>query len=236
MREHRIQVPPPVREGRVRLSEPAAHHLIRVLRLRPGDRVIAFDGEGGEAPAVLLAGDATGEWLAIASPQPTVAEPLVRLRLVTALLKGDKLSDVVRMGTELGVSRFSPLVSARCVVATLSAAKLVRLRRVAAEAARQSLRAHVPVIDEPVSLAALRWQGAAWIADPRASTAWGELAAARPAELTLISGPEGGFREAEVDALVARGAQSVRLVPSVLRAETAPIAMASAYLLSGGER
>lgn len=236
MRENRVRVPPPLREGRVRLSDAAAHHLVRVLRLRPGEALVAFDGEGGEAPAVLLAGDTEGEWIAVSAPQPSSHEPVRQVRLATALLKGDRLSDVVRMGTELGVDRFTPLLTARCVVTSLSATKLVRLRRVAEEAARQSLRARVPTIDEPVGLAGLEWRGVAWLADPRASVPWRERAAQPVREVTLISGPEGGFSEAEVAALVARGAQPVRLVPSVLRAETAPIAMAAAYLLAGGER
>ena len=231
-----MQIPSPIREGRVRLSEAAAHHLLRVLRLRPGDRLVAFDGAGGEAPAV-IASDAAGfVALDVGVPRVTRREARVQLRLVTALLKGDKLSEVVRMGTELGVARFTPLLSARCVVTSLSAAKLVRLRRVAAEAARQSLRARVPDVDELVNLAALQWQGEAWLADPRAEVNWAEVVAARPTDLTLISGPEGGFADAEVAALVARGARAVRLVPSVLRAETAPIAMAAAYLLAGGDQ
>jgi 16S rRNA (uracil1498-N3)-methyltransferase len=235
MREHRVRIPPPLPEGRTRLSETAAHHLLRVLRLRPGDALVAFDGEGLEADAQVLENDVNGAFINIGVARRAARAATRALTLAIALLKGDKLSDVVRMGTELGVMRFVPVLTARCVATDLSPAKLARLRRVAEEAARQSLRAHVPSIDEPVALAGLRWHGAALVADPAAPAAWVNVAARDALELTVISGPEGGFRVDEVEALVAQGAERVRLVPSILRAETAPIAVAAAYLLAGGD-
>jgi 16S rRNA (uracil1498-N3)-methyltransferase len=235
VREHRVLIPPPLPQGRTRLSDAAAHHLLRVLRLRPGDPLVAFDGEGMEADALLLAGDVDGAFIEIAAARPAERAARRHLTLAMALLKGDKLSDVVRMGTELGVMRFVPIVTARCVATALSPTKLVRLRRVAEEAARQSLRAHIPDIEAPVALTALRWRGAALVADPLASASWSTVVAHNAPELTVITGPEGGFREDEVAGLVARGAERVRLVPSILRAETAPIAVAAAYLLAGGD-
>lgn len=235
MREHRVRIAAPLLVGRVRLAEAAAHHLLRVLRLRVGAPVVAFDGEGREAHATLVASDELGTYLELTALREAGREPRRQLTIAPALLKGDKLSEVVRMATELGAVHFSPVVSARCVVTTLSPAKHGRLQRVAEEASRQSLRTWVPPVDESVPLASLRWSGVALVADPRAAFQWHEIRERHAPALTLISGPEGGFRDDEIEQLLARGAHSVRLVASVLRAETAPVAMAAAYLLAGGD-
>jgi 16S rRNA (uracil1498-N3)-methyltransferase len=222
-----------LQEGTLRLVGPEAHHLARVLRVRPGDPIIAFDGAGQEAEGTVASVDADAVMLALGPARTASVEAPVEVEVAVALLKGDKLAQVVRQLTELGVVRVRPIVTARCDVPRLSPAKADRLRRVAAEAAKQAGRALVPTIEEVVPLARLSWSGPAWVADPRARRGWHELDVPRPADggpVTLLTGPEGGFDDDEVASLRERGAIPVRLGARVLRAETAPIALTAALL------
>lgn len=216
----------------MRLSPEEAAHL-RVLRAAVGDAVTLFDGAGLTAEAVIIALDETGATLEAGPPQPESRETPQPVILAVALLKGDKLADVVRAGTELGAAEFRLLVTARSEAKEIGLAKLERLRRVALEAAKQSGRAHVPSVLEPVRLEALGPVGRGLVAHPGGSR--------RPAEalvwdgsLWLATGPEGGFTEAEIAALEARGFLRVGLGPRVLRAETAPLALLAAVTAAEG--
>jgi 16S rRNA (uracil1498-N3)-methyltransferase len=219
--------------GRQRLYGGAGHHLARVLRVQPGAEVVAFDGTGHEAPGRVLEVEGDAVWLELGEPEAAMNEPRRVLTLAPALLKGDKLADVVRMGTELGVVAFRPVLARRCDVRELSAVKLARLVRIAGEAARQSGRARVPQVHAAVALDELVWEGGAVVADPTAPQAWRDAPELDGEALTVITGPEGGWLPVERDALAARGARPVQLGGRVLRAETAPVAMAAAWLLDG---
>src|SRR5690606_10861724 len=82
---------------------PGAHHLRDVLRVRPGDAVEAFDGRGYQARGVVAEVGHDGVSLTLEAAQATTSEPPLRLTLAVALLKGDKLTDVIRPATEIGV-------------------------------------------------------------------------------------------------------------------------------------
>jgi 16S rRNA (uracil1498-N3)-methyltransferase len=232
VRVHRLRLDA-LGAGPRRVVGSAGHHLARVLRVRPGAPVVAFDGAGLEAEGRVERIDDEGVWLDLGTPRAATTEAPRSLTLAVALLKGDKLADVVRMGTELGVAGFRPFVARRCDVRELSAAKLDRLAWVASEAARQCGRARVPEVAAAVPLAALAWSGAALVADPRAALAWRDLPPADDVAATIVTGPEGGLSDDELDQLAARGAVAVRLGPRVLRAETAPVAAAAAWILAG---
>lgn len=240
MRRHRVRVDA-LAEGERRLLGPAAHHLARVLRARPGQPVAAFDGAGLEAFGRITAIDADGVVVDLEPPRPAATEPDRAVTLAPALLKGDKLADVVRMATELGVAAVRPVLTRRCDATELSPARLARWRRVAEEAARQCGRARVPEVAEAVRLEALAWTGTLLVADPFAEAALGDVVADlgdasgdRGATVTVVTGPEGGLTPDEVAALVARGGRAVALGRRVLRAETAPVAVAAALLTWDG--
>jgi 16S rRNA (uracil1498-N3)-methyltransferase len=232
VRVHRVRAEE-LAEGRRRLVGDAGHHLARVLRVRPGAEVVAFDGRGREASGRVVEVDGDGVWLELGEPTLASSEPARSLTLAPALLKGDKLADVVRMGTELGVVAFRPVLARRCDVRALSPARLLRLRRVASEAARQSGRALVPAVHEAVAVGELTWAAAAVVADLGAPSSWRVASGLDGDRLTAITGPEGGWTPEELAALEVRGATRVRLGGRVLRAETAPVAMAAAWLLAG---
>jgi len=232
MRVHRVRLEG-LAAGRTRLVGPGGHHLARVLRVRPGSEIVAFDGGGREAPGRVVAIEGDVVWLELEAPTTASSEPLRALTLAPALLKGDKLADVVRMGTELGVVAFRPLLARRCDVRELSPARRARWQRVASEAARQAGRALVPVVHDAVPVREFAWEAMAVVADPTATLAWHEAPGLGSARLTAITGPEGGWTAEEVAALEARGATRVRLGGRVLRAETAPVALAASWLLAG---
>ena len=235
MRVHRIFIAD-LREGECVLTGSEAQHLVGVLRAGPGTLVRAFDGQGLEASGVVTHTEASRVVLELEEPTLSAAEASLELTLAVALLKGDKLSGVVRQGTELGVARFSPIVSERCDVRELSVNKLGRLRRVAQEAAKQSGRSVVPTVGEPQKLGTLSLDGLCLVAHPQAPVTLRAvleqaLSEHTPARVTVVTGPEGGFTPAEIDELQAKGACAVRLGARILRAETAPIALTAALLV-----
>lgn len=197
-----------------------AHHLGRVLRLRPGEAVGASDGAGRWRVCEVAA---VGPAVRLEAVGPVVAEPEPRPPLTVgfSLVKGDRPELVVQKLTELGVDRILPLVAARSVVrwdAERAARALGRLRHVAREAAMQSRRPRLPEVGEltPVAVAAADLAGAGGLCQQGGAVA---PTLRRPA---LLVGPEGGWDEAEL----ACGLPHVRLGPTTLRAETGAIAAA----------
>lgn len=212
-----------------------ARHLRSVLRVRVGEEVVAFDGQGMEAVGRVEAVSPDGVAVRLEAPREGGREPGAAITLAVALLKGDKLADVVRKGTELGVAGFRLFTCAHADVPAVSDGKLRRYRRIAREAAKQCGRDRVPEVSAAVGLADLPLEGKALVAVPEAPVTLRQaLPSGSPRAVTLVSGPEGGLRDDEVAGLVARGADAVRLGPRVLRAETAPVALAAAVLVPDG--
>jgi len=193
------------------------HHLERVLRLRPGDELTVADGAGRWrrcrfGPALEADGDVEVE----VPPAPAIT-------LGFALTKGERPEWTVQKLTEVGVDRIVPFVSARSIVRWDEAKaerNAERLRRVAREAAMQSRRAFLPVVEDVAEFADVVTRTGAALAAPDG----------RPPDLAracLLVGPEGGWTDEELALAPVR----VALGPTVLRAETA--AVAGAVLLAG---
>lgn len=200
------------------------HHLVSVLRLRPGELVVAADGGGRWGLCRFRGG--SGDLLETDGPVVFEPAPLPALTIAFAPAKGDRPEWVVQKLTELGIDCIAVLSTARAVVRWEGAradAALGRLRRVAAEAAAQSRRVWVPEIRGVLTLDALEPAGLA-LAEPGG----GPLGTA---VTTVAVGPEGGWTP---DELAGDGARRiVGLGANVLRAETAAIA---AGVLLGARR
>lgn len=194
------------------LSTGDRHHLERVLRLRVGEAVTASDGAGRRVACRWAGGAALevdGEVVVEPAPAPLVT-------VAFSPVKGDRPEWAVQKLTELGVDRIVPLVAARSVVrwtGDQGAAAVERWRRVAREAAMQSRRAWLPVVEEAVSFR----EAAAW---PGAAMAVGGGDPPSLARPVVLVGPEGGW---DADELAA-GLPTVGLGPNVLRTETAAVA------------
>jgi 16S rRNA (uracil1498-N3)-methyltransferase len=241
---HRFFIDPDHLTGRhVYFDADQAHQLRRVLRLRPGDRVLVLDGrqwqydvtleEVSNARAVGLLGERTAAG----------GEPAVRLTLYQSLLRREKFEWVLQKGTELGVAAFVPVITRRSLLRDaddVTPEKLARWRRIIKEAAEQSGRGLLPDLSPPVPFAA-----ALDDAVRPALIAWEEerdmnlRAALRPhegtTEVALFVGPEGGFEPEEIAAARQAGVLSVTLGRRVLRTETAAVVGAALVLYELGE-
>jgi 16S rRNA (uracil1498-N3)-methyltransferase len=217
-------------ESRVVLEAAEAAHL-RVLRAKPGDAITVFDGVGLEAKGVILEVSDLKIILHLEPARAVNLEPPQPITLAVALLKADKLSDVVRSATELGVSKFQLLITQHAEAKDIGAQKLERLRRVAVEAAKQCQRNVIPELLEPVRLAQL--EGSGLVAHPHSNMRPRE-AVLWDAPITLISGPEGGFSSAEVALLEEKGFARVTLGARILRAETAALALVASLTAAEG--
>jgi 16S rRNA (uracil1498-N3)-methyltransferase len=224
--------PEAVDADRVRFDADEAHHLGRVLRLRPGGLVEATDGAGTLYTVRLVAVDPTGAWGTIEGRATPGRESPCVLTLAQGILKGDRMSWLVQKATELGVARLIPMETARVVARSGggAAGRLSRWGRIAREAVKQSGRVVVPTIDRPRAFAevagAAAKHDAAWIFWEGGGQALRVAAAAagRPASALLLVGPEGGFTAEEVALAEGAGARVVSLGPRTLRAESAGLA------------
>jgi 16S rRNA (uracil1498-N3)-methyltransferase len=221
----------------VTLAADEARHLGDVLRLGRGDEVFVFDGEGREFRCVVEAqGRDTATLKIVDDVAPARPESPLRLTLAVALLKGEKFDLVVQKATELGVARIIPVVTKLADVRLRDEAdaerRLMRFRRIALEACKQSGRAREPQIDAPVEFLSLIKSAAAdeqeWrvIFSERGGMSLNkalEALRARPVALTALVGSEGGWTDEEIaEALGARWSV-VTLGGRTLRAETAAI-------------
>jgi 16S rRNA (uracil1498-N3)-methyltransferase len=214
--------------GRARLDGPEGRHAATVKRLRPGETVLLCDGRGGLAHAVVDAAGRDTVDLTITARSDT-GPPSPRVVLAQALVKGDRGELAVELATEAGVDGILPWRAARCVARWEEGPRgekaLGRWRSTVREAAKQARRPWLPVVEEPVTTAALaRHVAAADLAvvlHESAPDRLADLALPPHGELLLVVGPEGGITDAEIAALVEAGARPVRLGPEVLRASTA---------------
>lgn len=213
----------------VELTGPEARHAATVRRLRTGEVVLLADGRGGLADATVEAVGRDTVHLRI-TQRAVLVPPALRVLLAQALVKGDRGELAVELATEAGVDVILPWRAARCVArwdpGPRGEKALARWRSTVREAAKQARRPWVPVVEEPVTTAALarRVAGvdAALVLHEGATDGLVDLAGELPAtgDLLLVVGPEGGVTDREVDELVAAGARPVRLGPEVLRAST----------------
>lgn len=221
--------PDAVHGDRVAFEAAAAHHLGRVLRASVGDVVQAVDS-GGALLSVRLTTIAArrAEGLIVSRAALATESPL-DLTLAQGIPKGDKMDGIVRMATELGVTRLVPLLTARTVVRLEPArrnSRLDRWRRIAKEAAQQSGRAAVPEITLPRELTGwAREAGTAGLLVCLWEEAREGLDGCLPAgpcpRATVLVGPEGGLAPDEVRELADGGALVASLGPRLLRTETA---------------
>ncbi len=213
-------------------------HAARVLRVRPGDEIRVFDGQGVEIRAEVerVAPDAV-----IVRPRERVTpapEPAVMLTVLQSVIKTAAMDDVVRDAAMMGVTRLQPIVSARSNVTleVLSRRRSVaRWQRVAVAATKQCGRAVVPDIRPPMGFDAALPVAEGWaptrilLVEPAARhptvlSARALVDAAPPSSAVLAVGPEGGWTEVEVAAAEASGFVALALGARVLRADAVSIA------------
>ncbi len=230
----RFYLPPEAWASDPVLTGDEARHLSQVLRMRPGDSVIVFDGKGHRAPAEVLAVSRDRVSLKLGEIRPTVP-PLPAITLVQAVPKGKNMDLIVQKSVELGVAAIQPLVTRNTVVQP-GDGKSEKWRRVALEACKQCGQDLLPEIADPADFAK-------WISSQPEAPGLKLVASLAPGsrpfrevlrnhpdtvEATLLVGPEGDFTAEETAAALAAGFVPVSLGSIVLRAETAAIFSVSA--------
>ncbi|MGH2453548.1 MAG: RsmE family RNA methyltransferase [bacterium] len=232
---HRLAVSAESIAGDHMVLPPAqAHQVADVLRMRPGERVLLFDGRGTEY-LVELTVVASGEVRGRVIERRAGSRRALRLVLVQAVPKGAKMDLIVRMGTEVGIDAFVPVLTRRAITRP-APGRLERWRRIGAAAASQSGRSTIPSIEAPRpfteiwpllsgSLVLMPWE------EERAQSIGAVLAVPRgAAAVALLIGPEGGWDPAEVETARDHGAEVVSLGPLTLRTETAGVVAAAMVL------
>ena len=217
------------------LPREEAEHLTRVLRLGVGDTVAVFDGRGREFIARVTAADRRDVRVQLLSRIEPVAEAMVAVTLAQAVLKGDKMDEVVRDAVMLGATAVQPLVTRRSettVAALMRGSRAERWRRVALASVKQSRRAVLPEIRMPLTLESYLDDPAAALTmmfvEPDAAGGAAEpLSALRsappPTDAAVLVGPEGGWSDEEVEAARARNVRLMTLGPRTLRADAVPL-------------
>lgn len=227
MRTVRIHVPEPLQaDTEMTLPEDAAHHAIGVLRLRPGDRLTLFNGDGLEYRAEIIHADRRRDCrVLLGSAERPGVESGLDVTLVQAVCRGDRMDWCIQKSTELGVGRIQPVFTARTGVRLdrkRAEKRQQHWRQVAVSACEQCGRVRVPEIAAALPLGDLdSAPGQGLFLHPQAVLAAGDLAAPPDAAFRIVIGPEGGLDSDETRHLEQLGYQGLRLGPRILRTETA---------------
>ena len=244
---HRFFVPPECIDGdEAVVTGAAARQLATVLRAAPGDRIALLDDTGVEY-LVTLSRVGPKEVVGVVTGRAVDAEaPSAPITLYQALLKADRFEQVLQKCTELGVARFVPIMTERCVPRVgerRSANRYRRWRRIVTEAAEQSGRRRVPALEAAVGLkeacgAAEGVRLIPWEKERATGIRAALKAAGREAArggVSVFVGPEGGLTADEIQLAASRGIAPVSLGPRVLRSETAAMAAVAAIQYELGE-
>ena len=228
-------------ESELVLQGGSAHYLLRVLRVIPGQTVILFNGNGHDYVSEVVVPGKKDVRLRVLSRLPARPESPLRLTLVQALSRGERMDQTLQKSTELGVVAFQPLLTERVEVRIRPEKLKQRMEhwhKVVVSACEQCGRATIPDLNEPIGLD--EWLGRTeqaqrLVLEPGSETA---LAKTRLGDrVELLIGPEGGFSERELATMSQNEVLAVSLGPRILRTETAgPAAIAVLQAIAGDLR
>jgi 16S rRNA (uracil1498-N3)-methyltransferase len=231
MRLIRVYTPGELRAASsARLEGTAAAHVSRVLRLRGGDPVTLFNGDGWEYPGTIRSLGGGFVQVELGERLAGIAESPLALTLVQGIARGERMDMVVQKATELGVARIVPLRAERSVVRLdpkQEQRKLDHWRAVAVAACEQSGRSRLPLVEAPVGLD--EWLALGPAPARRLTLAPGAAQSLRGlggawTDAALLVGPEGGLTDAERARAARAGYEACSLGRRVLRTETAALA------------
>ncbi len=241
MPEPRIHLPVPLAVGQtVELDDNARRHVVQVLRLRAGDRIVLFNGKGGECPATIVQAGKRTVQVRIDDCADIDRESPLSVHLGLGISKGERMDFALQKATELGVAQITPLFTERVVV-RLDDKRLgkrhAHWQGVIVAACEQSGRNRLPVLHDAMSFAdwlAARDEESRLFLDPLAARSLQELPVPGPS-VALAIGPEGGFSDPERDQIREFDFTGVRLGPRILRTETAAMAALAAVQVLWGD-
>lgn len=233
--------PEAIVSGRIVLPPEEAAHACKVLRLREGDEVTVCDGACTDYRCVIRTLSKDEVVCEIYDTEHCDSEPSLFVTLYMGLPKADKLKLVIQKAVELGVSRITPVLSARCVARPAQEVfekRLKRYRQLALAAAKQSGRGCVPEVTpfSDLSEAGNRMakDDLAFVLYERAGRVGTIPALEGKESISFLVGPEGGFEAEEIELLSTQGILPIGLGPRILRCETAPITFLSILMYLSG--
>ncbi|MCL2078036.1 MAG: 16S rRNA (uracil(1498)-N(3))-methyltransferase [Oscillospiraceae bacterium] len=221
-----------------------AKHISDVLRMKAGEKVVLCDGLGCDYPSEIISIDKNKIEFKVLEKRDNDSEPKIYIRLFQCVPKLEKLDFIVQKATELGVSEIIPVISKRCVSRPNNSKfnKLLRLQKIAENAAKQSGRGIIPKVHgftefksalelyKTGNLGIIFYEnGGARINDIL------KLKGIRELSVDIFIGSEGGFEYGEIEAAEGKGFITASLGKLILRAETAPIAAISIIMNLAGE-
>ena len=216
----------------------------KVLRLKAGEEVLVCDGQGMECRCAVESVTSAEVILSVLQRQESSAEASVKVSVYMAFPKADKLEHVIQKATELGAYEIVAFPSGRCISKPDDKSlkkKLERWQKIAASAAEQSGRGAIPeVIVMPSFASALERAAQAdkalmFYENEHATTLRMALETGAYKTVSLLTGPEGGLEEREVEQARTAGLQVCTLGSRILRCETAPLCALSAVMYAAGE-
>ena len=225
------------------LTGPNFNHA-KVLRLKLGEQVLVCDGESGECLCAVESVMDTEMTLKVIERRQVSTEPQVKASIYMAFPKADKLEHVIQKATELGVYEILAFPSGRCVSKPDEKSlhkKLERWQKIAFSAAEQSGRGRVPEVivlrsyKEALERAVQADLSILFYENERATTLRMALEGKPFATISLMTGPEGGLEEKEVEQAASMGMRVCTLGSRILRCETAPLCALSAVMYASGE-
>ena len=217
-----------------------ANHIIKVLRMKEGEKITVFDGLGNCADCVIEKIDGKSVVANAQKRYKSETEPQLKITVFQGIPKNPKMDLIIQKATELGVVRIVPVNTKRIVAKIDKDSKIERLQRIAFEAAKQCGRAYIPKVENPVSfdvaMEMAKELDRAII--PYECEKDGKLEVALRGEirsLAIIIGPEGGFEESEIEKAVNAHVLPVTLGKRILRTETAGLVASALALYIKGD-
>ena len=216
----------------------------KVLRLKNGEQVLVCDGQGNECVCTVSDVSPGQISLVVKKRQESETEAAVKVSVYMAFPKADKLEHVIQKATELGAYEIVAFPSARCVSRPDEKSlkkKLERWQKIAASAAEQSGRGMIPEVivlanyQEAIKRALQADIAIVFYENEHATTLRQALSKREYRSVSLLSGPEGGFEESEIEQARVAGMQICTLGSRILRCETAPLCGLSAVMYDAGE-
>ncbi|MCB9418472.1 MAG: 16S rRNA (uracil(1498)-N(3))-methyltransferase [Ardenticatenaceae bacterium] len=226
-------------DNQVVFAPEQAHQITAVLRMEPGQPVVVLDNAGWEFDAVLADVGRKRVTAVIQHQRPVTTEPASQLILYQSLLKRDNFEWVLQKGTELGISRFVPLITDRTVARPPK--KTDRWQRILTEAAEQSRRGRIPELAEPMALGQAvtnlppHYVGLIPWEEEAAGSIGEFIGGKRGTAVALFIGPEGGFTAEEISLAQQHNIHPITLGQRILRAETAAVTAVALTLYELGE-
>ncbi len=236
----RLHVDAPLAAGtRMELPEAAARHVAQVLRMRAGEALTLFNGEGGEYSAEIETVERRNVLVRIGAKMAVDRDSALSITLAQCVSKGERMDYTIQKAVELGITAIVPLLSARSVVKLDGERwekKLEHWRGVVLSACEQSGRTRLPPVMPvqkfdvwlPSSMDGLRL-----VLAPTAAVSLKALPKAD--SVTLLVGPEGGLSDDEIRHALRAGYTGITLGPRVLRTETAGVAALAALQALWGD-